>query len=88
MHKKEYIELLDFIDENNGWAESYYREHKAGIPLVKYVKTSYDTRDYDIWWILLAVGGKDVVFAHQNCDLINIKNYLQGKEAEYTVERR
>lgn len=88
MNKEEYAELLDFIDENNGWAYSYRRNHTPGIPFVKYVVASYDTRDFTIWSVTLLIGGRDIVFSHDNCNLINIKNYLKGEDAEYIVTRR
>ncbi|MGL5767126.1 MAG: hypothetical protein ACRCX8_15945 [Sarcina sp.] len=51
-------ELMDYIQENNGW-NKLYQNHKRGRKTPKYINFRMDTRTGDIWLVEFSgvVGG-------------------------------
>lgn len=51
---KQYAELLEYIFKNNGWNIDAIQDNlDCGKPMIKYVDSSFDTRDGHIWSIKL-----------------------------------
>nr|DAP55451.1 MAG TPA: hypothetical protein [Caudoviricetes sp.] len=52
---KQYAELLEYIFKNNGWnIDAIMDSLDCGKPMIKYVNSSFDTRDGHIWSIKLS----------------------------------
>ena len=70
MTVKQYTELLEYINQNNGWGDNSL--WKNGIErrraCFKYVDASFDTRFGDIWQVKLrdALGCPEKVFRVEN----------------------
>lgn len=58
MTPEEYLELLNYIIENNSWGDKMYDticiRHRVAV---KYVRSCLDTRDGKVWSIELDCGG-------------------------------
>lgn len=70
MTPEQYIELLNYIQENNSWNNHMYENacerHRI---LIKYVLSCLDTRDNTVWLIKLDPGsGDEVAFRIENAD--------------------
>lgn len=51
---KQYADLLEYIFKNNGWNINAIQDNlDCGKPMIKYVDSSFDTRDGHIWSIKL-----------------------------------
>ena len=51
---KQYTELLEYIFKNNGWNINAISDNlDCRKPMIKYVDSSFDTRDGHIWSIKL-----------------------------------
>lgn len=51
---KQYAELLEYIFKNNGWNINAIQDNlDCRKPMIKYVDSSFDTRDGHIWSIKL-----------------------------------
>ena len=61
---KQYAELLEYIFKNNGWNINAISDNlDCRKPMIKYVDSSFDTRDGHIWSIKLrGISAKDKSF--------------------------
>ena len=85
MKIEEYIKLLHYIENNNGWGKMYDCI-KRGRKCVKYAHASFDTRTSDIYSVRLDLGwpGKSTDFRVENEeDLQAIYDWLD-EEAEHS----
>lgn len=86
MTPQEYIKLLEYIQDNNGWKNSYQRNNLGEVPLIKYVTSNYDTRDGEIWCIIIRDGHRgSKIFTGSDLNKENIIRYLNGKESNYVL---
>ena len=61
---KQYAELLEYIFKNNGWNINAISDNlDCRKPMIKYVDSSFDTRDGHIWYIKLrGISANDTSF--------------------------
>ena len=61
---QKYLELLEYIKENNSWGAKMYDVHQRNRKAIKYVDASFDSRDGKIWMINFrsVTGEKDRAF--------------------------
>lgn len=80
MSPEEYVQLLNYISENNGWGNNMYetccerRRHA-----IKYVDAVFDTRDSKVWHIVFRglVDGSRKEFRVETAeDLKKVYEYL------------
>ena len=87
MSSDEYAKLLNYIQKNNGWKDSYGRENLGKVPFIKYITSHYDTRDGTVYKIIIRDGerGCKIFNSCNETDYDNIMDYLNGKESVYTL---
>lgn len=96
MTPKEYVELLDYINDKHSWKNMWENTAENNRKIVKYVECSCDTRDGEIW--ITTIRFRDIVnsplpndnnqvfdaivFREENCTLKNIKDWLNNYQKE------
>lgn len=80
---KQYTELLEYVFKNNGWNTDAISDNlDCGKPMVKYVESSFDTRDGHIQAIKLRCLLNDMSFrVETDEDLARVYEWL-NKEKE------
>lgn len=51
MNIEEFSELMKFVEEECSWKETLHCRTGKKTPLIKYVRSSFDTRDNKFWCI-------------------------------------
>ena len=87
MVPEEYAELLNYIQKNNGWKDSYGRKNLGKVPFIKYITSHYDTRDGTYYKIIIRdeKRGYKIFNINNETDYGNLMNYLKGDESVYTL---
>lgn len=70
MTPEQYLELINYIQENNSWNDHMYENgaerHRI---LIKYVRSCLDTRDNRVWLLNFDPGfGEEISFRVENDD--------------------
>lgn len=88
MSREKFRQLLELIQKNNGWKDSYGRDNLGKVPFIKYVTSHYDTRDATIYRIIIRDGESKeskIFKTETEADYDNIIDYLEGRKSRYEL---